>query len=77
MPLDIYDARNGLPEERGGRAVPRRPHISILFECCGVYARIYRHPDKPCYEGRCPKCLRLLHVRVGPEGTSERFFRAY
>ena len=53
-----------------------RPFIGIYFECCGVYARIYRRPDQDAYRGRCPRCLRMVTVRVGPGGTSTRFFRA-
>ena len=53
-----------------------RPCIGILFECCGVYARVYRQPWEPMYVGRCPKCLRTVRVRVGTEGTNARLFRA-
>ena len=58
------------------RPVRRRPFLGVLFECCGVYARIYRDPDATCYVGRCPRCLRMLKVRVGPDGTPTRFLRA-
>lgn len=54
----------------------RRPYIGVLFECCGVYARIYRRPGQPFYFGRCPRCLRTLRVNVGPGGSQERIFRA-
>lgn len=65
------------PGERpGANANPRRPYIGVHFECCGVYARIYRQPDKMVYQGRCPRCLRTLTVRVGPDGTQTRIFRA-
>lgn len=75
MPLDLYDIPEK-PEDRRGTDAQGRPYICILFECCQVYARIYRKPDQLHYHGRCPKCLRTLHVRVGPQGTADRMFRA-
>jgi hypothetical protein len=53
-----------------------RPYIGVLFECCGVYTRIYRKPDHDAYVGRCPKCFALVRARVGPDGVSTRIFRA-
>jgi len=74
MPLDLYDT--GPEAGDDGAAARGWPHVSILFECCGVYARIYRRPDEDRYRGRCPKCLRSLELRVGPDGTPARMFRA-
>jgi hypothetical protein len=53
-----------------------RPYVGILFECCNVYARIYRRPEQTEYRGGCPRCGKLLKLRVGPDGTSSRMFRA-
>ncbi len=53
-----------------------RPFIGVLFECCGIYARVYRAAGMPEYRGRCPKCLRAMRVRIGPGGVDARFFRA-
>jgi len=58
-----------------GRA-RNRPFISVHFSCCQIYQRVYRNGDGSAYEGRCPKCLRRVHVRIGPEGSSDRFFTA-
>lgn len=74
MSIDIYD-QSPTDSSRGG-AIDHRPYVGIHFECCGVYARIYRDPGAMRYAGRCPKCLRELTLRVGPGGTSSRIFRA-
>lgn len=53
-----------------------RPWIGVHFECCGIYARIYRRPDSPVYAGQCPRCLARITARVGADGTPQRLFRA-
>ncbi len=54
----------------------KRQFLGILFECCHVYGRIYQAPGGGAYEGRCPRCLREVRVRIGPNGTRKRFFVA-
>ncbi len=54
----------------------KRKYIGVMFECCKVYQRIYVHRDGTKYEGRCPKCFRILTVSIGSEGTDARMFRA-
>ena len=49
--------------------------LGILFECCGVYGRIYQNKDGTAYVGRCPKCMRAIKVKIGEGGTGQRFFR--
>jgi hypothetical protein len=68
--IDQYD------EPADESAKVSRRYIGIYFECCGVYARIYRRCDQAAYRGRCPRCLRCIEVRVGPQGTNARLFRA-
>lgn len=68
-----YGNHDGSSSDRGEA---RRPYIGVYFECCGVYLRIYRRPEQREYSGRCPRCLREVRVRVGPQGTTARMFRA-
>ncbi len=51
-----------------------RPWVGILFECCDVYARIYRNWRDTAYVGWCPQCSRQVRLRIGPGGTEARFF---
>lgn len=74
MPIDFYDQPHAQsPPPRAGAG---RPYVCVLFECCGRYVRIYREPEATEYRGRCPECLAPVTLRVGPGGTSERFFVA-
>jgi hypothetical protein len=52
----------------------KKKFLGIMFDCCQVYARIYPNAAGTHYEGRCPRCRRLLKVRIGEGGTGRRFF---
>ncbi|GJM26274.1 MAG: hypothetical protein DHS20C16_26890 [Phycisphaerae bacterium] len=67
---------DGLGESEPISETPRRAWIGVHFECCDVYVRIYKNPAGDAYEGRCPRCLQKVRARVGPGGTSARFFSA-
>ncbi len=76
--LDILSTPDGefTVDPSAEQGVAMRRWIGILFECCGVYARVYRRPEERKYDGRCPQCGRRVIVRVGPDGVSGRLFRA-
>lgn len=67
--------------ELGGRPVSPppaktsgRPWLSVWFNCCGVYQRVYRSADGSRYTGHCPRCARPVRFSVGNGGTSARRF---
>lgn len=73
--IDTFDGQP-TPDPHEPTPASSRPFIGIYFECCGVYARVYRAPDSIEYRGTCPKCLAAVRAKVGPLGISQRIFRA-
>ncbi len=55
---------------------PRRRFLSVWYQCCHVYGRMYRNPEATAYEGRCPKCGGAVHALIGPDGSNRRMFLA-
>jgi len=51
-----------------------RAYLGVHFRCCDVYTRVYVNRDRSAYAGHCPRCSRPVTVRIGPGGTSSRFF---
>jgi hypothetical protein len=64
----------GMSENSGPE---KRRFLGIQFACCSVYARVYVNRDGTAYEGQCPRCMRRIHIAIGPGGTGQRFFTAY
>jgi hypothetical protein len=63
----------------GSRSTTRqggRPYIGMLFRCCQVYVHIYLNRAGDAYAGHCPRCARPVRIRVGPNGSKERFWEA-
>ena len=70
--LDVSSLAN---DDTASRRGPARPFLSILFECCGVYQRIYRDTSASEYRGCCPRCGMPVRFPVSADGTAARFFR--
>ena len=75
MPGENFDQASEPAGRRPGENAARS-YVGIHFTCCEVYSRIYINRDKTAYVGNCPRCTRRIELRVGPEGTSARFFTA-
>lgn len=69
-------ADGGGADASGGAGLGGRPWLAILWRCCSVYSRVYRNARGDAYEGRCPRCGKRVRARVGPGGSSSRFFEA-
>lgn len=55
----------------------RKQFRGVKFDCCQVYTRIYANKEKTAYEGRCPKCLRKICIKIRKDGVNCRFFSAF
>ncbi len=55
-----------------------RKFIGVWFDCCHTYGRLYKNKEGTQYTGRCPKCMRYVHVNIdenSSKATNRRFFR--
>jgi hypothetical protein len=55
----------------------KRKFLSVIFECCNIYSRIYMNAAGTGYAGRCPRCLSEVRAKIGEGGTNCRSFRAH
>lgn len=58
---------------------PAQNFIGIHMKCCNKYTRANLNAVKDAYVGWCPKCAKMVRVRIakeGEEGTNSRFFEA-
>jgi hypothetical protein len=53
-----------------------RKFVGVHFICCDIYSRIYINRTKTAYAGNCPRCMKKIELKIGPGGTSNRFFTA-
>jgi hypothetical protein len=54
----------------------KKPFISIYFDCCRIYQRIYINATGTAFVGWCPRCCRRAEIKISPFGTDDRFFIA-
>ena len=73
-PRDYKIDIRGLNTPQSPKPASARPFLSVLFNCCRVYQRVYRTADGTRYAGRCPKCQRSITFRVGEGGSNDRTF---
>jgi hypothetical protein len=69
------NAQDAAEGSQGAGASAGRPFVSVQFDCCNVYVRIYRSADGTAYRGNCPRCGLPVNFVVGEGGTDVRFFR--
>jgi hypothetical protein len=72
--VDLSSELPTVKPSRSTDATAQRPFLGIHFTCCQAYSRIYINQQLTAFEGRCPRCARLLTVRIDPDGSDARFF---
>lgn len=62
------------PGDAASTAGAPRRYVGLHFTCCDVYSRVYVNRAQTAYLGHCPRCARRVEIKIGPGGTSSRFF---
>ena len=71
-------AKNDTPESQANfDSDLQKKYLGLKYTCCGVYSRVYVNRDGTAYEGRCPKCLKPVKLKIGEGGTDSRFFEVF
>ena len=73
---DLQRAKRSRAQAAASGESSTRRFLGVHFICCDVYTRVYMNRAGTGYEGNCPKCCQPVRFRVGPDGTSARFFTA-
>ena len=75
--VEINGSFHAGPDSAGSDSqLKGRPWLAIRWRCCSAYSRIYRNVDATAYVGFCPRCARPVHINIGSDGISSRFFVA-
>ncbi len=76
--VDIEGLRNFQPAGDADSNTSERPRkfLSVWFQCCHTYGRMYRNHEGTKYEGRCPRCGAAVLARIGPHGSTRNLFEA-
>lgn len=77
--VDIDGFREDPPDDPGGSRGKDQPQsgrkfLSVYFNCCNTYGRLYPDARRTRYSGRCPKCGAEVQAKIGPGGTDRRIF---
>ncbi len=70
------DLTSDVPTSSRPEQNSQRRFIGIHFTCCDVYTRVYVNREETAYVGHCPRCSHKIILRIGPGGSSSRFFTA-
>ncbi|HEV7301440.1 MAG TPA: hypothetical protein VGN72_18905 [Tepidisphaeraceae bacterium] len=71
---DTASAASGSTGAASAGTPASRPFLSVMFNCCRTYVRVYRSADGTHYAARCPKCAKSVRFDVADGGSESRSF---